>query len=92
MERLPDGRYRRLRGRRAADLPAALSLGAYILPPEFVEDAQDAAKFNGYTDTVAPMCYFLDWGFTVDWVWETACRAPCARPAPTPSCPRSIRA
>ena len=68
-------------------VPAALSLGVYILPPEFVEVAQDAAKFNRSVDTLAPMCYFVDWGFSVDWLWSsclssTAQKAGAAQIAP----------
>ena len=56
---------------RAAIRPE-VSVGAYILPPEFVEVAQDAARFRGSVGSLAPMCYFGDWGFPVDWVW-TSC-------------------
>jgi hypothetical protein len=52
-------------------LPSQLSLGVYILPPEFVEVGQDAAKFNGEVSSLAPMCYFVDWGYPVDWLWSS---------------------
>lgn len=52
-------------------VPAGMQLGIYILPPEFVEVGQDAAKFKLDTSPVAPMCYFRDWGYTLDWVWNS---------------------
>jgi len=52
-------------------LPANLHLGVYILPPEFVEVGQDAAKFNADVDALAPMCYFRDWGYPLEWFWES---------------------
>ena len=52
-------------------LPADKPLGAYILPPEFVEVAQDAAKFNADTSLLSPMCYFVDWGYAIDWLWSS---------------------
>lgn len=47
-----------------------LFLGVYILPPEFVEVGQDAAKFKNYVDFVSPMSYFADWGFQPDWIYN----------------------
>ena len=69
-------------------LPEGMSLGVYILPPEFAEVGQDAAKFAGHLDTLAPMCYFLDWQFPIDWLWErclpdTVARAQGAAVVPT---------
>ncbi len=52
-------------------LPARMALGLYMLPPEFVEVGQDAAKFNTLSSPLAPMCYFRDWGFAMDWVWNS---------------------
>ena len=52
-------------------LPANMPLGVYILPPEFVEVAQDAGKFNTWIDSLGPMCYFVDWGFSLNWVWSS---------------------
>lgn len=52
-------------------VPPTMDLGVYILPPEFVEVGQDAAKFSDQTDLIAPMCYFRDWGFPVDWFWQS---------------------
>lgn len=52
-------------------VPAAMSVGVYILPPEFVEVGQDAAKFNASVTALAPMCYFLDWGFPMEWFWSS---------------------
>ena len=65
-----------------ANLPATLPLGVFILPPDFVEVAQDAAKFNSQVNFLAPMCYFRDWGYTVDWVWN-ACLATTVQKAGT---------
>jgi uncharacterized lipoprotein YddW (UPF0748 family) len=45
-----------------------LPLGIFILPPEFVEVGQDAAKFKSSIDFVCPMCYWVDWGFPPSWV------------------------
>ncbi|MBX9946264.1 MAG: family 10 glycosylhydrolase [Reyranella sp.] len=44
-----------------------LVLGAYILPPEFVEVGQDAALFAGDVSFLSPMAYYNDWGFAPDW-------------------------
>lgn len=53
------------------DLPTGMTLGIYLLPPEFTEVGQDAAKFNAATDVLSPMCYFRDWGYALDWVWSS---------------------
>jgi uncharacterized lipoprotein YddW (UPF0748 family) len=45
-----------------------LELGAYILPPEFDEVAQDAAQFSGALAFLSPMAYYKDWGFPPGWV------------------------
>lgn len=45
-----------------------VKLGAYILPPAFVEVAQDAAQFSTFVDFLAPMAYYKDWGFDPRWV------------------------
>jgi hypothetical protein len=45
-----------------------LELGAYILPPEFNEVAQDAAQFSGALAFLSPMAYYEDWGFPPRWV------------------------
>jgi hypothetical protein len=68
-------------------LPAATPIGVYILPPEFVEVGQDAAKFRRDADTLDPMCYFRDWGYPLDWWWSscmasTAVKAGATRIAP----------
>ncbi|WP_024301824.1 glycoside hydrolase family 10 protein [Pseudogulbenkiania sp. MAI-1] len=47
-----------------------ISLGVYILPPEFSEVGQDVAKFKDYLDFVSPMAYFRDWGFESRWVYN----------------------
>ncbi|GGF99008.1 hypothetical protein GCM10010912_49730 [Paenibacillus albidus] len=48
-----------------------LFFGAYILPPEFVEVGQDAAKFMPYMDLISPMAYFDDWDFPQSWVYDS---------------------
>lgn len=48
-----------------------MALGVYILPPEFVEVGQDAAKFNGAVQAIAPMCYHRDWGYPLEWLWRS---------------------
>lgn len=45
-----------------------VNLGAYILPPAFVEVAQDAAQFSAFLEFLAPMAYYKDWGFDPRWV------------------------
>ncbi|SMF24645.1 family 10 glycosylhydrolase [Pseudogulbenkiania subflava] len=47
-----------------------ISLGVYILPPEFSEVGQDVAKFKDYLDFVSPMAYFRDWEFKPGWVYD----------------------
>lgn len=47
-----------------------VSLGVYILPPEFGEVGQDVAKFKDYVDFVSPMAYFRDWGLESSWVYD----------------------
>lgn len=48
-----------------------LELGAYILPPEFGEVAQDAAQFSEALEFVSPMAYYRDWGFPAQWIVRT---------------------
>ena len=48
-----------------------LELGAYILPPEFIEVAQDAAQFAGSVTFLSPMAYLKDWGFAPSWIVRT---------------------
>ena len=55
-------------------VPTVMEIGVYLLPPEFVEVGQDAGKFNASVTTLSPMCYFLDWGFPLEWFW-TSCLA-----------------
>jgi hypothetical protein len=47
-----------------------LELGFYILPPEFVEVAQDAATFAGAVNFLSPLAYFRDWGYEPRWVYR----------------------
>ena len=48
-----------------------LELGAYVLPPEFAEVAQDVAQFSDSVTFVSPMAYSWDWGFPSTWVVQT---------------------
>jgi uncharacterized lipoprotein YddW (UPF0748 family) len=45
-----------------------LDFGVYILPPEFVEVAQDAGQFAEAVTFLSPMAYFRDWGKDAAWV------------------------
>ncbi|MGZ3768718.1 MAG: family 10 glycosylhydrolase [Bdellovibrio sp.] len=45
-----------------------ISLGAFILPQEFVEVGQNLLFFSQDLDEVMPMAYWQDWGFTKSWV------------------------
>ena len=64
------GHVQRLRTTLDAIKPG-LELGAYILPPEFVEVAQDAAKFSNSVSFLAPMAYHKDWGLPASWIVRT---------------------
>lgn len=46
-------------------------IGAYILPPEFLECGQDAAKLSPYLDFLAPMAYNVDFQKPLDWIYNT---------------------
>jgi hypothetical protein len=46
-------------------------LGAYTLPPDFVEVGQNAKKLAPYLDFFSPMAYFDDWGYNISWVTDT---------------------
>jgi hypothetical protein len=52
-------------------VPTTMEIGVHLLPPEFVEVGQDAGKFNASVTTLAPMCYFKDWGFPLEWFWSS---------------------
>ena len=62
------GNYVKAVRTRVNALKPGLPLGIFILPPEFVEVGQDAAKFASQIDFVCPMCYWVDWGFPPNWV------------------------
>lgn len=68
-------------------LPAGMLLGVYILPPEFVEVGQDAAKFSSDVDFLAPMCYFRDWGYPLEWVWQSCLATTAQKAGKTPVTP-----
>lgn len=65
--------------RRLNALKPGLPLGIFILPPEFVEVGQDAAKFAPDIDFVSPMCYWSDWGFTPAWVTDSVLKDTAAK-------------
>lgn len=46
-------------------------LGAYTLPPDFVEVGQNAKKLAPYLDFFSPMAYYDDWGYNINWVTDT---------------------
>lgn len=48
-----------------------IELGAYILPPEFLECGQDAAKLSPYLDFFAPMAYHVDFQKPLSWIYDT---------------------
>lgn len=50
------------------DIRRDVALGAYILPPAFVEVAQDAGQFSSFVDFLSPMAYHMDWGFDPRWI------------------------
>lgn len=70
-----------------AALPAGMALGVYILPPEFVEVGQDAARFAASVQQLAPMCYFGDWGYPIEWLWTSCLPSTLAKAGPTPVAP-----
>jgi uncharacterized lipoprotein YddW (UPF0748 family) len=55
-------------------LRPSATLGVYVLPQaadtdrDFAEVGQDAAMFKDSIDVIAPMCYYTDWGYSIDWV------------------------
>jgi uncharacterized lipoprotein YddW (UPF0748 family) len=46
-----------------------LSLGAFVLSPEWTDVSQDTRRFASAIDWVAPMAYFQDWHLPASWVW-----------------------
>ena len=53
------------------EIKPGLEFGAYILPPEFSEAAQDAAQFSDALEFLSPMAYYKDWGFPPQWIVHT---------------------
>ena len=47
-----------------------LRLGVYILSPAWYELAQDPGKFKQYIDFISPMCYYDDWGYPHNWIYD----------------------
>lgn len=70
-----------------AALPSQLALGVYILPPDFVEVGQDAARFAADVQQLAPMCYHSDWRFPLDWVWNRCLSSTVAKAGATAVAP-----
>lgn len=70
-----------------AVVPARMALGVYILPPEFEEVGQDAARFADAVSSLAPMCYFRDWGFAIEWLWASCLPSTLAKAGSTPVVP-----
>lgn len=77
------GYIRRVR----SDVPAAIEIGVYILPPEFVEVGQDAGKFRQHVNALSPMCYFKDWGFPIEWFWSSCLASTVEKAAQTEIAP-----
>lgn len=68
-----------------------LDFGVYILPPEFVEVAQDAGQFAQAVTFLSPMAYFRDWGKDPAWVndnvlAQTKAKAPGTKIVPVFDC------
>lgn len=68
-------------------VPAGVALGVYILPPEFDEVGQDAARFAPQVQQLAPMCYFRDWGYPIEWLWTSCLPRTLAKAGATPVAP-----
>jgi len=64
------GHVKQLRAALDAIKPG-LELGAYILPPEFQEVAQDPAQFSDVLGFLSPMAYYKDWGLPPQWIVRT---------------------
>lgn len=64
------GHVKQLRAALDAIRPG-LELGAYILPPEFEEVAQDPAQFSDALGFLSPMAYYKDWGLPPQWIVRT---------------------
>jgi uncharacterized lipoprotein YddW (UPF0748 family) len=64
------GHVKQLRAALDAIKPG-LELGAYILPPEFDEVAQDPAQFSDALGFLSPMAYYKDWGLPPQWIVRT---------------------
>lgn len=64
---------------RVNTLKPGLPLGIFILPPEFIEVGQDAAKFASQIDFVCPMCYWADWGYSPAWVTSSVLKDTAAK-------------
>ncbi|WP_413576052.1 putative glycoside hydrolase [Bdellovibrio sp. HCB290] len=46
-------------------------LGSYTLPPEFIECGQSAKKLAQHLDFFSPMAYYDDWGYQLNWVYDS---------------------
>jgi uncharacterized lipoprotein YddW (UPF0748 family) len=47
-----------------------LPLGVYLLSPAWLELAQDPSKFKNDLDFISVMCYFDDWGYPLNWIYD----------------------
>lgn len=58
-------------------IKSAVTVAVYVLPPaatvtsDFAECGQDPATFASSIDSISPMAYFADWGYTSSWVYNT---------------------
>ena len=68
-----------------------LELGAYILPPEFGEVAQDAAQFSRVLEFLSPMAYYKDWGTPATMDRSHAAAADCQQGGSRSDYPRIRR-
>lgn len=47
-----------------------LEIGAYVLPPEFLECGQDPEKLAPHLDFFSPMAYYADFQKPINWVYD----------------------
>lgn len=47
-----------------------VTIGVYVLSPEWREVAQNPALFRDYIDYVCPMSYYDDWGYPYSWIYR----------------------
>ena len=49
----------------------AVTLDVFVLSPAWKELAQDPRRFANSIDRIAPMCYYDDWHYPLDWIYGT---------------------